>query len=206
MREGGQHTRRGHAGAIASGLLFIALVLYITAFPYPTFDTVVTHSVYNWPLGLRPLFILITQLSSGWAVLILVVWSLIKLQHKVAAQLLSACAGSFVIVELVKHIVARQRPYNSIAGIVARDPLTPGGFGFPSGHATIAIVLGLFLATQLPKKWRFAIVFGIALIGISRVYLGMHTPLDVIGGYLLGAALGLAIFGRDLLAKTSRKA
>ncbi|MFD7735101.1 phosphatase PAP2 family protein [Kitasatospora phosalacinea] len=80
---------------------------------------------------------------------------------------------------------------------------TPSGFAFPSGHAFTSAVgaglLALAVARARPGARRvaaaLALVFA-AVIGASRVYLGVHWPLDVIGGWLLAAAwllLGVAL-------------
>ena len=59
------------------------------------------------------------------------------------------------------------------------------GFGFPSGHAQNAVVLWGYLAWITGKNfWLYGLV--ILLIGVSRLYLGVHFPSDVIGGWTLG--------------------
>lgn len=74
---------------------------------------------------------------------------------------------------------------------VLREETSPG---FPSGHAQNSIVLWGYLATQVrrPLTWALAVVLPLA-IGLSRIYLGVHYPHDVIGGWLVGAVI-LALF------------
>lgn len=83
-----------------------------------------------------------------------------------------------------------ERPRPSVAYYIERS------FSFPSGHATIAVALFGFLAYILlreTKRWRhkvpifFGAALAILLIGLSRLYLGVHFFSDVWGGYLLGA-------------------
>jgi membrane-associated phospholipid phosphatase len=97
-----------------------------------------------------------------------------------------------------KEIIHRQRPI-----IPESDALLvedPNDYSYPSGHATIvsagaAIALSLF---RDPKK-RFAISFALAaeagLVCISRVYVGGHFPLDVVGGILLGVGIAFIFIG-----------
>lgn len=70
---------------------------------------------------------------------------------------------------------------------VLREETSPG---FPSGHAQNATVLWGYLATQFrrPLTWALAVVLPLA-IGLSRIYLGVHYPHDVIGGWLIGAVI-----------------
>ncbi len=99
-----------------------------------------------------------------------------------------ALGGSTMLVQLIKIAVARPRPG---AGLV-----TALGYSFPSGHATAATAgwgaMALVLIS-LTTRWgtRVALFTTAALIaalvGISRIYLGVHQPTDVLAGWALGA-------------------
>jgi undecaprenyl-diphosphatase len=72
-----------------------------------------------------------------------------------------------------------------------------GNYGFPSAHASNAMVFALFVFffAGNRKMWvLLAIFFWAALLGYSRIYLGVHYWLDVECGYLLGAVSFLLIF------------
>jgi membrane-associated phospholipid phosphatase len=75
------------------------------------------------------------------------------------------------------------------------------GFSFPSGHSALGMVAYGILAvlvsrSRLPRPWRTAIVVAlgalVALIGISRIWLGVHYPTDVIAGWAAGGVIVLA--------------
>ncbi|MDR1105118.1 MAG: phosphatase PAP2 family protein [Treponema sp.] len=66
--------------------------------------------------------------------------------------------------------------------------------GFPSGHAQAALVIWMIVASWTEKNWAFAVAaFVVLLISFSRVYLGVHFPTDILGGWILGA-LTLAVY------------
>jgi undecaprenyl-diphosphatase len=63
---------------------------------------------------------------------------------------------------------------------------------FPSGHTCAAFAFGVALCAVLPQKWaKAAALIAAALMGFSRLYVGVHFPSDVIVGALVGALCGL---------------
>jgi undecaprenyl-diphosphatase len=117
-----------------------------------------------------------------------------------AICLLAIFAGVHTSVEGVKAVLARPRPTADLARIEA----VISGYSFPSGHVAGYVVLYgflFYLAWSLMKRgWvRTLILLGsgamVALVGVSRIYLGQHWASDVLGGYGLGFGwLGLGIW------------
>ena len=65
-----------------------------------------------------------------------------------------------------------------------------GGYGLPSGHTQGAVVIWGYLASQFRRTWLWVVAaLLMVLIPLSRVYLGVHFPTDLLGGYVLGALL-----------------
>ncbi|MHB1652798.1 MAG: phosphatase PAP2 family protein [Desulfitobacteriaceae bacterium] len=93
--------------------------------------------------------------------------------------------------EVLKTLIARPRPFVHFpdARILADKPQQ---FSFPSGHTTTSFAPAV---TFLLKKRALGIAALIlaALIGFSRIYVGVHYPLDVLGGVLLGGGIGWLI-------------
>ena len=70
---------------------------------------------------------------------------------------------------------------------------------FPSRHATIMAVIA-FAYTYVKSKWAYLFLVLMILVGISRVYVGVHYPLDVISGFIVGAiSLAIVLFSANLL-------
>lgn len=89
---------------------------------------------------------------------------------------------------LLKDFFARSRPCE-----VLTDVLTPigctGTFSFPSNHALNNFAAAIFFAKLFPKL-RWILFSAASLVAISRVYLGLHYPSDVLGGALIGLFFG----------------
>ncbi|OHB24539.1 MAG: hypothetical protein A2542_03595 [Parcubacteria group bacterium RIFOXYD2_FULL_52_8] len=96
--------------------------------------------------------------------------------------------GSMGTMYVVKHLVARARPVGAL--------LLETGYSFPSGHATVAVALFGFIALIAVREvgsvpcrrlLSAALILLVLLIGVSRVYLGVHFASDILGGFILGA-------------------
>jgi undecaprenyl-diphosphatase len=118
-------------------------------------------------------------------------------ERLIALKVAMVALGSGLLTLVVKLLVERPRP-----GVTEwRDPYIGDTFSFPSGHSLSSMAvyasLGFLLAKLAPNKpaARFTIAagFGVAvLVGLSRVYLGVHNPTDVAAGWAAGLAWALA--------------
>lgn len=97
---------------------------------------------------------------------------------------------SWVSAELVKIVVARSRPSEAMGAIVIGSDQVD--FSFPSAHATVAFALAVALSAVEPK-WKRRFYLLATAIGVSRMYLGYHYPLDVLGGAILGVTVGTIV-------------
>ena len=110
---------------------------------------------------------------------------------QVALALLLALLVSEVI---LKPLIHSPRPFdvNSHARVIGARPTD---YSFPSGHASSSFAGAVALAQAWPAG-RVAWFTLAALIAISRVYLGVHYPIDVVAGILIGLACGYFVVGR----------
>jgi len=109
-------------------------------------------------------------------------------------QLVLGLLISFTLVDAVlKPAIARDRPFVAAPGIQLSSA-PPSSFSFPSGHASMAFA-GAFVVGRLWRRGRPLLWVLAFLIALSRVYLGVHFPLDVIAGALLGVGIGWVVTG-----------
>ncbi|WP_216916664.1 phosphatase PAP2 family protein [Nocardia noduli] len=102
--------------------------------------------------------------------------------------------------EILKQLVYQQRPGARIPGAILRDVPTAGS-AFPSGHAMILFGMVTLLSPYLSGR-ALGGLFGFAAVATAaRVYLGAHSPADVIGGAAAGLAIGAVL---NLLVGVSR--
>jgi undecaprenyl-diphosphatase len=96
---------------------------------------------------------------------------------------LALILGSGLIVQFFRFFYHHPRPFEEIGFTPLIDP--PGGSSFPSNHATILFTLSLlvFYLNRRVGLWFFALSF---LNGLARVVVGVHWPLDILGGALVG--------------------
>ena len=106
---------------------------------------------------------------------------------ELAARLLLGGTGAWALAKLVKQAVRRPRPVTLLPGIRCRGR-EAAGLGYLSGHAAVAVALGVAALPRLGPAARILTLTAVPLVGLTRLYVGAHLPLDIAGG----AALGLA--------------
>ena len=143
---------------------------------------------------LTPIFKFITSLGDDGLIWIAIAVLLlcIKKYRKVGLMVSTSLLGSLIFNNFIlKNIVARPRPYTVLENLTILIP-EPGEFSFPSGHTSSSFAAGVVLYLMLPKKYGIPAMILAFLIGISRLYVGVHYPTDVIGGMVMGAILAVA--------------
>lgn len=110
------------------------------------------------------------------------------------------------LVSVIKDVIDRPRP--NVSG-VETFPVSADTFSFPSGHATIvsaglATVSIMFRGNMKRTVLFVGLTFEAALVCFSRIYVGVHYPLDVVGGILLGTGFSFLLVGltQSFLFKT----
>jgi undecaprenyl-diphosphatase len=206
------HTPR--AASLAAGVLGVCSVLLLVLVavrwhPLVTVDGDISRTTHRWAVGDRG----VTQafrVLTDWvwdpltmrlvcaAAAVWLVWR--RAAWWTAVWLAVTCALAAILQQSVKAAVDRPRP-------VWRDPVDSAHYAaFPSGHAmTATLVCGLLLWLLhrfgvSRALWRTAVaaaLVSVVGVGVTRVWLGVHWPSDVVGGWLLGAlsaALAVVVY------------
>jgi membrane-associated phospholipid phosphatase len=107
-----------------------------------------------------------------------------------------AAAIAWALANLAKHAASRPRPYTVVADATLRQQPAHGS-SFPSSHAAVALAVAVALVAFLPRWGAAVAIIYAAVLGWSRIYLGVHYPLDVAAGFGIGCAVGGLVAGLE---------
>lgn len=184
------------AVVVCALLLFVCLAFIVRGPDVPAFDTGIREAVHSSASAqLTGLMRTVTNLGSGWFLWTLglgvSLWLASAGRRRDAAWLAVAVLGANILNEAMKLGFHRRRP-EAYFGY----PL-PVTYSFPSGHSFVSFCFYITLAEILIRshwpRWYKALILALAVIltlsiGLSRIYLGVHYPSDVAGGYAAAVA------------------
>lgn len=180
-------------------LVFIVVAVGVQTGYLDGFDDAVRYRVYSMRSDKLTVFWrFITHSGDRYVVIILgIILLLIKsLREKYGVKFAIAALSSTALYQIMKYIFQRPRPD------LALRLIEQGGYSFPSGHSMNCLVsygILIYLLLRYCENRRLAklLSFGLGLItiliGFSRVYVGVHYPTDIIGGWSLGIAVLVAM-------------
>lgn len=188
-------------GMVLSLFLFIVIADAVAAGETLSYDNKILLLFRNpenssLPLGSERIQYIvrdITALGSSTLLIIITLFVVLYLALQKASRsiiyVLFAAIGGGVLVQILKHLFARQRP-DIVSHLVSEISMS-----FPSGHSAMSAVVYLSLAVLLSRiekshKTRIFLISAALiitlLVGLSRIYLGVHYPTDVLAGWMIG--------------------
>lgn len=139
----------------------------------------------------------ITDLGSEEAYVALMVVTYLAIDARTGRALGITLMVSFLLNQYAKGLFDTPRPFAIDPSVARTERAVAGalGPGFPSGHAQSSITFWGFAAAAARRRWFTVLAVAlVAAIAFSRVYLGVHVPLDIAGGLVLGGAVVAAAF------------
>lgn len=111
-----------------------------------------------------------------------------------AVELAALFIVGIVAGEIAKNIAFRERPYAKLVGLITLHVPPDTDSSFPSGHAVIVSIGAFFVLTKFKPGWKaravaLLLTLEAVIVCYSRVYVGVHYPLDVLAGVLLGGSV-----------------
>jgi undecaprenyl-diphosphatase len=174
-------------------------------------DDYLFHLLYGRGGAIGVVAVVLSFIGEGWTMAVLVPFAFVGRTRRFARWLLATLAGTGILVFALKAIIGRGRPFTAYAGLRGVLLDSPTDCSMPSGHAAGSFAFALFathalLARRPRPPWAIAASVGLVLvaaaIGVSRVVLGFHFPLDVLAGSVLGGTIG-GLAGRRFTRSSS---
>ncbi len=174
-------------GLIVAIALFVVSLAIAHAHRITGWQASVFYWFNNWPDGLtKPALWLSEGLGAGYPIALCVIVPALFKRFKLAWRFLVTVGGAGVIMEIGKMIAKEPRPVVMLNGALHERAIETGLTSFPSGHVAVATAMAMTTWLILPRAWRWLCIVWIAVVAVSRLYLGVHAPVDVIGGFAMG--------------------
>lgn len=176
-------------GLIIGILIFIPSLLTAHAHQLTGFQARLFHDINNLPggHGYTTLALWVTEgLGAGYPIAVCVLVPMLFKRFRLAWRFFFTVGGTGAVMEIAKHIAKEPRPVVLLHGHLHARAFEGGLTSYPSGHQAVATAMALTLWFILPRRWRWVSILWILLVGFSRVYLGVHSVNDIVGGFAIG--------------------
>lgn len=177
------------SGAIVLPILIFSV--FLASQPVTDGEASLFRMIFDIPTSWSGIFKFLTYAGTLGVFFALVVLAIKKRSWLRLSFIIPGIALAYGATYFIKEqIVSRARP-PELFGIIPRDEIdTIARDGFPSGHVAVAALLTMLLISLIPqRKWRYGLLIIPVLVGIGRIYVGEHMPLDVLGGLCIGIIL-----------------
>jgi undecaprenyl-diphosphatase len=130
-----------------------------------------------------------------WVFLVVYFW--VRKEKRLAIILTAGIIAGAIFTYPLKFLIDRQRPYEQLATTRLLTPFENDP-SFPSGHTEMSFLAATIISQFHPGYSKYLYGFSF-IVALSRIYVGVHFPIDVIGGAIIGIVIGKLTLRRKLL-------
>jgi membrane-associated phospholipid phosphatase len=179
--------------AVAAGALaVIGVATALTAIPPSAWEVDLFHAINGLPDVPRAVWWPVMQLGALGGALGVTVLLFVVRRRRLAIAYGIAGGLAWLAASPFKAVIGRARPADLGIDVVIRGARAVGS-GFPSGHSAVAFAGAIVVVFALRGWWRIVPLVVALLVGLDRVYVGAHLPLDVLGGAGVGVFIGVVL-------------
>lgn len=187
-------TTSRHPGDIARIVVGITVlliaVLAVQRSRLTLFEEDLFRLVNDLPGVISPLVMVVMQGGNVFASLAVAGAALAARARRLAVDVALAGPLAWIAAKGVKALIERPRPVGFLEDL---HRVGPSGLGFVSGHTAVAAAIATAAAPYLPRRARRLLWVLVWVVGLSRIYVGAHLPLDIVGGAALGWMIGAGL-------------
>lgn len=174
-------------GFVIGLVLFVVTLVMAHAHQLNGWQARLFYDFDNLPNGFTKPALWVTEgLGAGYPIALCILIPLLFKRFRLAWRFLFTVGGTGVVMEAAKLITKEPRPYVLLHNHLHVRASELGLNSFPSGHVAVATAMALTLWLILPRAWRWVSVLWIVVVAVSRLYLGVHQPIDIVGGFAIG--------------------
>jgi len=188
-------TRRDPADAVRVGLgvgLLVWSWITVSSADPSTIEVNLFRLINQLPGAVGAPLIGLMQLGALAAVPVIAVVCVLEHRGRLARLLVVGGGAAWVVAKALAQVAGQRPPDERISGVLLHGAVTPG-LAFPSTHVAVAAALATIASPYLGRSGRRSAWLLVAAVGVARIYVGAHLPVDVVGGFAVGWIVGSVV-------------